>query len=1247
MPTRTDIESKILQLGPGEFQELCDVYLARVGYEKISSYGKQKGVMKTTIGNPDTYFFNPITKKYKCAVFTTTSRNDYEKIKEDIEKCFDSSMTGVEISSVEEIIACHTSSRLSPGQHKALIDLCKEKEIDCTIIGINQLAMDIYQKYPILSRDYLNLPLDTSQIFTLQDFIINNDKNQLAAPYNTQFQFREEEVKKIQDLLVKAKILILYGKAGCGKTRLALEACRVFSEKNGYNLFCFKSNYLPIHEDINYYIQNKGNYILFVDDANEFNLSLDQILKYLVHSEDADFRIVLTVRDYTSKRIIEQVAKYAHPELVPVPALSDDQIKTFIKKNLSIANEIYLGQIVRIAEGNPRIAYIAGKTAREQNLASIRNVSQLFGRYYIEALSSLMIDSDRKQKTAAAIVSFLGKVDMNNTEILEPLLSETGLGFDDFKIIVQKLHELEFLNIYYNRVITVSDQCFSNYVLYWTLIEQRIISLDFLVEYGFNKHRYQLVDALSMLLNIFNSEDLENQIRRIVELLWQRCLQEGDESRIFEFIKTFALVIPSETLSFIHNKIKALDTIQNCEDKFDCKTVANTPVKDQILSAVKIFSNNLDILDTVMDLSISYLKKNPNVVCEFAALCISDYGVDEHSYINDYATPNKVASRLYELANDIPLKYSKLFIAVARKQLSLSIHLVRSARKRTITVSDMALPDTVGVRGFRQIYWDGLLSICQFHELQPDILDLLDVYATGWDRDSDFSSLLQFDSKFVIEIFRKLQPQYLYKVAYICSRLFLKYEHYGVLGRLKQDFSFCFSFEDWEIFSLLTSWELRGAQNAEMERKLVDYIQLLPPENYCSIFVTCNEILKELPERASEINRRISIFFSGLKDSKEKLIKLTHSFLHLPDNKLDILPDCIIKSLLDNFQIGEVFTSIEECTCPRIADNWRYAFFELFPDSEVSYKWLEAFLQFLAERNGQALLNIRSFQFKSLCNKYSGILPDIHLKLIEVIMSAGISAQRVYLHTLFYYYQPEELIVLFRDDAELLVNIYLSSIEYDSSADYDGEFLKLFVDRIPGFLRIYTSFLKGKEDRLDTSDANRTLSLWKCDECFELFDYLISGIMDVSDPYASYSYKNFVSALLSKPSDFPDLAMRQEQWVLRFIESISNSSQHIRYFFRLLDDISFELRRKCIFHFITVNQDFECFKVITLLPSIYGGMGPLSSALEVRIEFLRSLLPNLTGLKFLNHKLYTEKLIEYEERNKEVELIEEVMLDIF
>ncbi len=103
MSKLTDIKKRITELEGGAFQELCDALLSRCGYEGIHAYGMQAGTMKTTKGNPDTYFKTD-TGKYIFVAYTTQQDDLFKKAEKDIEKCLDTSKIGILCEDIEEII---------------------------------------------------------------------------------------------------------------------------------------------------------------------------------------------------------------------------------------------------------------------------------------------------------------------------------------------------------------------------------------------------------------------------------------------------------------------------------------------------------------------------------------------------------------------------------------------------------------------------------------------------------------------------------------------------------------------------------------------------------------------------------------------------------------------------------------------------------------------------------------------------------------------------------------------------------------------------------------------------------------------------------------------------------------------------------------------------------------------------------------------------------------------------------------
>ena len=82
------------------------------------------GTLKTTIGNPDTYF-RKNNGRYIFVAYTAQQDQIYSKLKEDIEKCLDETKTGLPASEIDEIICCHTSSNLKAGDDAKLNKMCQ------------------------------------------------------------------------------------------------------------------------------------------------------------------------------------------------------------------------------------------------------------------------------------------------------------------------------------------------------------------------------------------------------------------------------------------------------------------------------------------------------------------------------------------------------------------------------------------------------------------------------------------------------------------------------------------------------------------------------------------------------------------------------------------------------------------------------------------------------------------------------------------------------------------------------------------------------------------------------------------------------------------------------------------------------------------------------------------------------------------------------------------------------------------
>lgn len=1239
------IKQKILQLDAGSFQNLCDSYLYKIGYPNIVSLGGEAGTRKTTLGTPDTYFIAS-NRKYVFVEYTTQKTNLFAKIKDDLEKCLDMSKTGVPHNKISEIIYCHTSSNLTPLQDSEIKVLCEDIGIKLTVIGIDKLAEDIYLFHHNLSRDFLGISISTGQIQSYDDFINSYNSNRMAAPIDTPFLFREKEFKNIGDAYLKTDVVILNGSAGTGKTRLALHYVKNHPNANNEKVYCIHSNALPIYEDLKLFIDRPGNYFLFIDDANQLS-GLPHIIRYIsMKPEGYNVKILITVRDYALQKVIKDVREIISYEIVNINVFSDDEIKKLLETSLGILNQEYQERIIRIAEGNARIAILAGKVACNSNrLDSINDVSQLYEDYYGSSLEDNQLLANKNMCITAGIVAFLEAIHLEHIDAFLPILQERGLNRDGFIENVHMLHELEIVDICNDKAVRFSEQCLSNYLLKYVFFDKKLIGLSEMIKACFQSYSERTISSVNTLLNIFRNETLFNFVEKEIKLLWDELSIEKAPA-FFKFVKVFFRINPTETLLILQNKIESEEEVFCKWCDIDTEKVKNyQDITDDIIKILGGFKDMID-LPTACDLFFQYYFKRPDLYMDFYHAVNLYFGINKDSPNYGFYTQVTFFEKMKEYSDDWKREsVATLFLQIAEEFLKLYFSPIEGDRKNALTIYKIPLAISEGVEKYRRLIWESLCSLCEIEKYTAKVRKILNSYG-GIIEDVSIP-VLQFDLKYITSILESyFLPDELgncllaNKIIRVFSRMNISCE---------SAFAKYFVGEYFQLYLLLKGPDYTKRvgykEHKQLKRQAINqYVSNCNLEMFKKLIDVCNDISEFDDHTSWEVREGLEIAFDILSLQKDCCVDVIKHYIEkdTPNNLDPIHLIDILFSLSSDSEVHQIIAGREYTQ----KNAWLYAYYHELPSELITTKHLQGLYNFLKDTSDRDITS-PSMRDVNFLEKYHVIDGQTLIKGSKIIldkMEYSPSIVHIYFDLLFnsYHNTPQEVLQKYNCDLELLEEIYCAVLSHGNHSDYNGQFLKEIYLVRPSILDKYIGYLINRNEGSFRDHQERHRCFFDLDDFIEIYNKVFEQLLE-NCRFSKMLVPYFLESVLLPIQNEQNLLGRQDEWIQQCIQRFSNDETKMYCLFSVISKLKIERKKEYVLLFLENNPLFEDFKRIPLTPTSWSWSGSAVPMYSAWIEFLESLLPSFMGLKWIRHKNYIETQIGYLKKRIESEQIDEIL----
>ena len=1236
------IKQKILQLDAGSFQNLCDSYLYKTGYPSIVSLGGEAGTRKTTLGTPDTYFIAS-NGKYIFVEYTTQRTNLFAKISDDLKKCLDTEKTGVPHDKISEIIYCHTSSNFTPLQDSKVKKLCEAVGVKLVIIGIDKLAEDIYLFHHNLSRDFLGISISTDQIQSYDEFINSYNANRMAAPIDTKFLFREKEFQDIISAYLKVDVVILSGSSGTGKTRLALHYVKNHTNTEDEKTYCIHSNALPIYEDLKLFLDKPGDYFLFIDDANQLS-GLHHIIRYVsMKPEGYNVKILITVRDYALRKVINNIQTITSYEIVNVNAFSENEIKELLETSLGILNSDYQERIIRISEGNARIAILAGKVALSLNrLESIDDVSQLYEDYYGSNSENNHFFTDKNLCITSGIIAFLETIHLDYIDSLLPILQEKGLNRDSFIENIRILHNLEIVDIFNDKAVRFSDQCLSNYLLKYILFDKKLLSLSKIIKACFSNYRERTVSSVNTLLNIFRNKELLTFIKKEIKLLWDELSTEKSPI-FFEFVKIFFRINPTATLLLLQNEIESEERVI-CEWK-DVDTEKRKNYHHVDNDIIKILGGfaDMDDLPAACDLFFQYYLKRPDLFMEFYHAVNIYFGIHRDTIRYDFYTQKTFFEKIKEYSNDWKQELIvNFFLQIAEEFLKLYFSPAEEGRKNKLTIYQIPLVISQGVEKYRKLIWEYLSSLSKNEKYRAKVKEILSSYGNTI---NDVSiPVLQFDLKYIQSILKSsFPPDKLInclladKIVQVFSRMNCSYT--SLLSEY-------FEGESFQLYCLLKGPDYKETGYEEHRKRKQEsinhYARNCDLQMFKKLIDICSSISGVDNHSSWKVGEGLGIAFDTISDKADWYVDAIKYYIkndtpnnlhpyHLVDNLFSLLSDSEVYEIIINEEYSQ-------------KNAWIYAYYHELPQELITKKHLQELYDFLKDTYDRYITS-SSMRDVDFLEKYNVIDKLALIEGCKIILDKKEYSSfilNIYFGLLFNYHHntPKEVIQKFNCNLELLEEIYYAMLSYDKHHDYDGQFLKEIYSVRPSMLDKYINYLINSDSFSDHQEKH--CCFFDLDDFVEIYNKIFEQLIK-NRQYSRLSVPYFLESLLLPEQNDKKLLERQDMWIRQCIQRFCYDEAKTYCLFSVVSKLEIKRKKEYILLFLENNPSFEDFEKIPLIPTSWDCSGSVVSMYSAWIEFLETLLPNFIGLKWIKHKNYIETKIDVLQKQIEAEQIDEIL----
>ncbi|MCD7951244.1 MAG: hypothetical protein LUG12_13500 [Erysipelotrichaceae bacterium] len=951
-------------------------------------------------------------------------------------------------------------------------------------------------------------------------------------------------------------------------------------------------------------MSQEGKYIVFIDDVDQI-YNLKAILSYISSlSPNYEVKLIFTIRNYAMSisNILSTIYKYSEYKIFNLNEFKNDEIENILKENLNIYNYEYLDQITNIAKGNIRLAILAGNLLKSEGYIALKDSSDLFIHYYSNMLNNVL---SKDEIIVIFVIAFLNTVELKNCNKYQKILELVDINIKEFIEITKELNSEEIIDIYMGNVAKIYDQSFSDYILYYVLIEKKLINLSDLIQISMIHFKKKISYAINTIVTLFNSDDTKNFIRPIVN----KCWNNADEKLQYEYLKAFYRFNLDRTLYLLQKKIEKNE--YNLDD-----------TEINILLSLKYTNHYIDALQ----LLIRYLNLHPDIRTNSISNYALSLSFDQYSYKYNYKIEYQIIDQLWNFSNNgNNVAATTLLLETCKCMLNCHFDVNEFNYDNTFSFVTFNLSLSPAIEKLRHHIWE-ILSILYNNEIYKNkIIDIIiSNHISKLDSKEQQIKFLNFDLQCIEEHFYNQMQTLSLKDFEILHILYkqakrLNLENHSVFKKMKDNNEFTLYQE------LVKDYPDDKIFHRSKER--VSYFKTIF-ENYDgNNFLDLFKLLKKC-ETNNDHNK------GYLLTSLEVIFSLFENQPQLYFNVIDCYLSCgapytnsndsynIINKLLGDFAFNSIKKLVYhyEFSYKHI---WICNLWELMPEHLIDDNAIQELLNFVdneTKDNNPYIPNILYLE------KYQNIDPSFIVKISNILINnSKINPNMItsYLHHCYDEEADNLIFKLYDNNLDIFEQIYLITIK--DYYDYDGKLFAKLLKKDSSFCDKFYNDLCENDYKTPHADIFFNI-IWEQDNYKEYINNAFKKIIGNSITILNISG---AETIFINNHDTSKLAKNHKKlWINEYIKQNITNPKNINLIFDVIATYQAKDKKEHILNLVKYTKDIEIFKGIQFFPIEEGFMGSEVPIINEKIEFLEDLINSLNGLDYIEHREYLNNKIE-------------------